>query len=157
MNTMIDAIGSAFRSERLTYRAIEDKEADKDFVFTHLSDPVTYALSNPSIHRPVNRKTSDEKTVAGITDSLLAVMICLTGDSPATSEPIGCLWITEAQYYQRRGFLGIRLSPAHQVSGEGLLSVDNFWYYLGHQPIPLFRTPSLLSYPSTLHKEIQKC
>lgn len=124
MNTMIEAIGSAFRSERLTYRAIEDNEADKDFVYNHLSDPVTYALSNPSIHRPVNKKTSDERMISGIKDSLLAVMICTSGDSSTSPEPIGCLWVTEAQYYQRRGLLGIRLSPAHQVSVKALLSID---------------------------------
>ncbi|KAJ2992554.1 hypothetical protein NUW58_g2122 [Xylaria curta] len=124
MNTMIDAIGSAFHSERLTYRAIEDNEADKNFVFTHLSDPVTYALANPSIHRPVSRKTSDDKTVSGINGSLLAVMICLTGDSPASSEPIGGLWITEAQFYQQRGLLGIRISTAHQNKGYGFEAVN---------------------------------
>lgn len=123
MDTMIDAIGSAFCSERLTYRAIEDNEADRSFIFTHLADTVTWALSNPSIHRPVNKKESDERTL-GLRDSLLAVMICITGDSPASSEPIGGLWISEAKPYQRRGSVGIRISAAYQVSVEGLPLAD---------------------------------
>ncbi|KAI0465519.1 acyl-CoA N-acyltransferase [Xylaria cf. heliscus] len=124
MNTMIDAIGSAFRSERLTYRAIEDNEADKSFIFTHLSDPVTHALANPAIHRPLTRKISDEKTVARLRDAMLAVMICVTGDSPASPEPIGCCWIVEAQPYQRRGSLGIWISTAHQNKGYGFEAVN---------------------------------
>ncbi|KAI0459556.1 acyl-CoA N-acyltransferase [Xylaria acuta] len=124
MNTMVDAIGSAFRSERLTYRAIEDNEVDKDFIFTHLADPVTWALSNPSIHRPASRKASDEMTVSGIRDSLLAVMICITGDSPSSSEPIGGLWIKEAKPYQRRGLLGIRISSAYQNKGYGFEAIN---------------------------------
>ncbi|KAI1748183.1 acyl-CoA N-acyltransferase [Xylaria castorea] len=124
MDTMIDAIGSAFRSEQLTYRAIEDNEADQAFIFTHLSDPLTWALSNPSIHRPVSKKTSDERTVSGIRDSLLAVMICITGDSPASSEPIGGVWISEAKPYQRRGLLGIRISAAYQNKGYGFEAVN---------------------------------
>ncbi|GAP93431.2 putative SPBc2 prophage-derived uncharacterized N-acetyltransferase [Rosellinia necatrix] len=125
MSTMVDAIASAFRSERLTYRAIEDNEADKDFVFAHLSDPVTFALSNPAMHRPVSKKTSDEKTATGIRDALLAVMMCVAGDSPgAHPEPIGCLWIREAPVYQRRGILSIQISPAHQNKGYGFEAVN---------------------------------
>ncbi|RYC56904.1 hypothetical protein CHU98_g9312 [Xylaria longipes] len=121
---MTDAISSAFRSERLTYRAIEDDEADKNFIFAHLSDPVTYGLSSPDIHHPVNRKTRDEKTLSGIRDSLLAVMICVTGDSSASSEPIGALWIKEAKPYQRRGLIGIQISSARQNKGYGFEAIN---------------------------------
>ncbi|KAI0197958.1 acyl-CoA N-acyltransferase [Astrocystis sublimbata] len=137
MDTMTTALDSAFRSARLTYRAIEDSEADKAFMYTHLSDTLTHALSDPSIHRPVNRKTSDEKTMGRWGDKhMLAVMICITdtdADKDTTAddkkpelalEPIGGVWIKDGKPYQRRGQLGIRIAAKYQNKGYGLEAVN---------------------------------
>ncbi|KAI1130638.1 acyl-CoA N-acyltransferase [Nemania abortiva] len=115
MDFMTNAIGSAFRSERLIYRAIENNEADKHFYFTQLqSDPVTSALGDPSIHRPKNKSLSDQ-WVENTRNALLAVMVCLLGDSSKGSEPIGYVTVRELQPYQRRGSLSIQIAPAYQI------------------------------------------
>ncbi|KAI0801575.1 acyl-CoA N-acyltransferase [Xylaria sp. FL0064] len=120
MDFMMVALGGAFRSERLVYRAIEDNEADKSFIFTQLLlDPVTSSLSDPSIHCPKNRKESDQRVDALIGNSLLAVMICLPGGDSEESVPIGYISIRDLPMYQRRATLGIQIAPAYQNKGYG--------------------------------------
>ncbi|KAI1148683.1 acyl-CoA N-acyltransferase [Nemania diffusa] len=124
MDFMTTAIGSAFRSERLIYRAIEDNEADKTFLFTQLqSDPVTSALGDPSIHRPRNQKTSDQ-AVENSKSALLAVMICLPGDSSKKADPIGYVTVKEILPYQRRGLLSIQIAATYQNKGYGFEAVN---------------------------------
>ncbi|KAK5626955.1 hypothetical protein RRF57_002670 [Xylaria bambusicola] len=122
MDSMTSALAGAFRSERLVYRAIEDNEADKSFLFTQLQlDPVASALSDPSIHRPSNRKESDQRVDALIKNPLLSVIICLPGDSLNDSLPIGYVSIKELPMYQRRATLGIQIAPTYQVSRNSSL------------------------------------
>ncbi|KAI1161200.1 acyl-CoA N-acyltransferase [Nemania serpens] len=120
MDVMTSALGNAFRSERLIYRALEDNDADLDFIFTHLeSDPVNAALSNPSIHRPVSKKVIDERFKLMIKTAMLATMICLPDGPSGESKPIGYVSIKENLPFQRRGLLGIQISPAYQNKGYG--------------------------------------
>ncbi|KAJ3577448.1 hypothetical protein NPX13_g3119 [Xylaria arbuscula] len=120
MDTMTLALGGAFRSERLIYRAIEDSEADKDFFYTQIQlDPVTSALSNPAIHRPSSRRESDEWVERLTKNPLLSVIICLPSDSSSESVPIGLISIQDNPPYQRRGRLGIQIAPAYQNKGYG--------------------------------------
>lgn len=126
MDVMTSALGNAFRSERLIYRALEDNDADLDFIFTHLeSDPVNAALSNPSIHRPVSKKVIDERFKLMIKTAMLATMICLPDGPSGESKPIGYVSIKENLPFQRRGLLGIQISPAYQVSSHISDSVHN--------------------------------
>ncbi|KAI1418928.1 acyl-CoA N-acyltransferase [Xylaria sp. FL1777] len=120
MDFMTTAISGAFRSERLVYRAVEDNEADKSFIFTQLeSDPITSALSDPSIHRPRNRKESDQRVESFIANAILSVIVCLPGDHSNADVPIGYLSIKELPIYQRRATLGIRIAPEYQNKGYG--------------------------------------
>ncbi|KAI0430309.1 acyl-CoA N-acyltransferase [Xylaria sp. FL1042] len=120
MDFMTIALGGAFRSERLVYRAIEDNETDKSFIFTQLMlDPVTSSLSDPSIHRPKTRKESDQQVDALIRSSLLAVLICLPGDDSNAPVPIGLISIKDLPVYQRRATLGIQIASAYQNKGYG--------------------------------------
>lgn len=119
MDVMTSALGNAFRSERLIYRALEDNDADLGFIFTHLgSDPVTAALSNPSIHSPANRQVIDERFKSMIKTSMLATMICLPDGPSGELKPIGYVSIKENLPFQRRGILGIQISPAYQVGSH---------------------------------------
>ncbi|KAI1118446.1 acyl-CoA N-acyltransferase [Nemania sp. NC0429] len=120
MDVMTSALGNAFRSERLIYRALEDNDADLDFIFTHLeSDPVTAALSNPSIHRPVSKKVIDERFKLLIKTAMLATMVCLPDGPSGEPTPIGYVSVKEYLPFQRRGLLGIQISPAYQNKGYG--------------------------------------
>lgn len=126
MDFMTTALGGAFRSERVIYRAIEDNEADRTFLFTQLQlDPVTSSLGDPTIHRPKNRKESDRRVDTLIENPLLSVMICLPGDSSNAVVPIGYISIKELPMYQRRATLSIQIAPAHQVSENVLPRVAN--------------------------------
>ncbi|KAJ8124270.1 hypothetical protein O1611_g9371 [Lasiodiplodia mahajangana] len=124
MDFMTSAIGAAFRSGRLIYRAIEDNEADRNFYFTQLlSDPVTSALGDPSIHRPKSKSLGDQ-WVENSKHALLAVMVCLPGDTSREPKPIGYVTVREAQPYQRRGMLSIQITPAYQNKGYGFEVVN---------------------------------
>lgn len=50
-----DDIRFAFRSERLVFRAIEDNEADRQFVFEMQNDPVCTAMGSMGVLRPESR------------------------------------------------------------------------------------------------------
>ncbi|KAI1295166.1 acyl-CoA N-acyltransferase [Xylaria venustula] len=119
-DTIMTALGGAFRSERLIYRAIEDCEADRSFIFTQLfSDELTASLADPSIHRPKNRKECDKEVATLIENPLLSVMICLPGDHSDAPIPIGVISIRNLPQYQRRATLGIRIAPEYQNKGYG--------------------------------------
>ncbi|KAI0522038.1 acyl-CoA N-acyltransferase [Xylaria bambusicola] len=120
MDCITSALAGAFRSKRLVYRAIEDNDADKSFLYTQLQlDPATSALSDPSIHRPSNRKESDQWVDILVSNPLLSVMICLPGDSLKDFVPIGYISIKGLPMYQRRASLSIQIAPAYQNRGYG--------------------------------------
>ncbi|CAJ2510306.1 Uu.00g050090.m01.CDS01 [Anthostomella pinea] len=78
MAAMTTALAGAFRSARLTYRAIEDIEADKAFVFRALnSDPAALGMASFAIHQPCTRQKSDKNIDTALKASLLSVFICL--------------------------------------------------------------------------------
>ncbi|KAI0150147.1 acyl-CoA N-acyltransferase [Xylariaceae sp. FL1272] len=120
MDFMTTAIADAFRSARLIYRALEDNEADRNFVFQELnSDHITRALGDPSIHKPSSRLTSDKDFDLLLNNPLLSVVVCLPGDDTKGPEPIGFVSIKHLPSYQRRGSMGIKIAPKHQNKGYG--------------------------------------
>ncbi|KAI1266589.1 acyl-CoA N-acyltransferase [Xylariaceae sp. FL1019] len=117
---MTTAIADAFRSKRLIYRAAEDNEADRTFVFRDLnSDHVTRALGDPSLHKSMNRVSSDKEFERQLNSTLLSIIVCLPGGDTQDPEPIGFLNIKEVPPYQRRGSMGIKIAPKHQNKGYG--------------------------------------
>jgi RimJ/RimL family protein N-acetyltransferase len=67
---------SAFRSERLVYRAIEQNDEDNAFFYSLLSDTEGFGNYDIRLQKPFSRKESD-KYAADHENRLLAVMICL--------------------------------------------------------------------------------
>lgn len=82
MPTMItDGLATAFRSKRLIFRALEDNEADRDFLFTQIeNDPVSTALANPAMVVPRSSKSA-QALVSELAKSTLAVIVCLTPEA----------------------------------------------------------------------------
>ncbi len=68
---------TAFPSERLVYRAVENNDRDKKLISENLdNDPVNMGLSNPSLVRPSPLKQA-EWVVEQLNKALLGVVICL--------------------------------------------------------------------------------
>ncbi|KAK0718596.1 acyl-CoA N-acyltransferase [Lasiosphaeria miniovina] len=78
-----DGLATAFQSKRLTFRALEDNEADRDFLFTQIeNDPVSTALANPAMVVPRSSKSA-QALVSELAKSTLAVIVCLTPEAAA--------------------------------------------------------------------------
>jgi GNAT superfamily N-acetyltransferase len=69
---------NAFRSRSLIYRAIEDNEEDKAFIYLLCLDPQSLYQNNWTIlHRPLSRKTCDSQHAAKQSSRLIDLLICL--------------------------------------------------------------------------------
>ncbi|CAJ2513965.1 Uu.00g020840.m01.CDS01 [Anthostomella pinea] len=132
MAAMTTALAGAFRSERLTYRAIEDTEADKAFVFRDLnSDPAAFGMASFAMHQPCTRQKSDQNIESALKASLLSVFICLPGNEDeevSDPTPIGMLFLSDSGFaslaYFRRTRLGIQIADAHQGKGYGTEAIS---------------------------------
>ncbi|KAH8649926.1 acyl-CoA N-acyltransferase [Xylariales sp. PMI_506] len=126
---------SAFRSQRLIYREIQDTEADKNWFHNHIqNDPVSYALSDPSVLRPQVQSRSNE-ALLDMQKSMLGVMICI---SPAPAEegkevaptPVGVLSLSASadgesyRAHHRVCSLSIVIAAEHQNKGYGAEAID---------------------------------
>ncbi len=81
---------SAFHSARLRFRELRDNDEDKTFVFDAiLSDPESWALSNPGLLRPPQRSACNEMVTHLATKAFLAVMICLPAGKTGEEKPLG--------------------------------------------------------------------
>ncbi|KAI1327801.1 acyl-CoA N-acyltransferase [Xylariaceae sp. FL0255] len=115
------ALAGAFNSERLVYRAFQNNEEDKNWVFIHVeSDPLTHGLGDPAVHKPQTRQASDATMEQRLKNSVLFVMICL----PDKMQPIGTLNVSDAPGYQRRARFGITMSPEYQSKGFGSEAIN---------------------------------
>ena len=82
-----DSLVKAFRSERLIYRAFQNDEEDKTFIYEQITtDPVNYALSDPGLVAPKS-KQGEEDLISGLVKSLLTVVLCLPAPEPFESDP----------------------------------------------------------------------
>ncbi|KAH8680214.1 acyl-CoA N-acyltransferase [Ilyonectria robusta] len=124
-------LANAFRSKRLVYRAFEDNEADKHFLFAQIeNDPVNTTLADLSMVQPRNKKQTD-LLAKRIAESTLGVMICIPpgGDSKedATPVPIGFLALScggAEQVHSRSTSLGIMLATPYQDQGYGKEAIN---------------------------------
>lgn len=84
MEAISEAFAGAFKTERLVFRAMEDTEAHKDWLFKNLWDnPVNFGLATPATFVPQTRKGFNKDIETITSNSLLAVFICL----PKKEEP----------------------------------------------------------------------
>ncbi|KAK6204137.1 hypothetical protein LQW54_008369 [Pestalotiopsis sp. IQ-011] len=78
MEAISEAFAGAFKTERLVFRAMEDTEAHKDWLFKNLWDnPVNFGLATPATFVPQTRKAFNKDIETITSNSLLAVFICL--------------------------------------------------------------------------------
>ncbi|KAF4467203.1 GNAT family [Fusarium albosuccineum] len=120
-----DGLSTAFQSERLVYRAVENNEADKRFLLTEIvNNPVNTALSDPSLILPKGEKDA-EKLVEGLHKATLAVMVCLPNENePDCPTPIGFVILgwgrgIPAHAHHRTTTIGISLATPFQGKGYG--------------------------------------
>lgn len=137
------AFEGAFRSNNLVYRAIEDDEADKYFIYRHMwSDVVTHGFGVFGMLRPHSRQAGYKAIEELVSSALLAVMICLPYEnddrySQGTMEmetpteaafdqvtrmstPIGILILDKIQPdIMRRARIGIQIAVPYQNLGYG--------------------------------------
>lgn len=132
---------NAFRSTNLIYRAIEDNDEDRAFVFEKISsDPVIAAQAFAGC-TPASKKAANDlvKTLTG--DAiLLAVMICLPAkpaepaepdqagvNGPGAPTPIGFVNLTAPRRSvpaNRNTMVGISLVREHQGKGYGTEAIN---------------------------------
>jgi RimJ/RimL family protein N-acetyltransferase len=78
MESMVAAFAGAHRSKRLVFRAVEDNDEDKDYMWNNLfSNPVNTGLANIGIFRPASKKGFQKDFEMITTKTLLCVLICL--------------------------------------------------------------------------------
>lgn len=144
-----DDLRFAFRSERLVFRAIEDNEADKKFVFDLNNDPITTAMGSLGVLKPVNMAKFDKFMEWAKTCHLMAIA-CLpplvkdddnkdntrrisprdvTTDQLKDTTPIGIIAImskgsAETLSLHRGGSLGIALLQLFTGQGYGGEAID---------------------------------
>lgn len=114
-----------FRSNTLIYRPLEKNPEDRAFYQqTLLSDPSTYARGTNALLRPPTLESID-KSLGGIVQSLLAVMICLPMDAQekehAKPTPVGWVHLDAhpLSRHHRSCTLGITMAASYQGKGYG--------------------------------------
>ncbi|KAJ5946188.1 acyl-CoA N-acyltransferase [Penicillium verhagenii] len=86
-------LSKGFVSERLLYRAVEDSDEDKEFIWKELeNDPNTQSLTSVALHRPLSKKGA-ESHLKMLQETLLAVIVCIRPDT-SEADPLDA---TEAQ------------------------------------------------------------
>ncbi|KAB5555021.1 acyl-CoA N-acyltransferase [Coniochaeta sp. 2T2.1] len=137
-----DHIRFAFRTERLVFRALEDNDADKNFVFELNNDPVCTAMSSMTVLRPVATSTY-QKFANFANDCQLLSIACLpplandaegkelAETTPRVSPrdvtiaqvkdttPIGFVCVMGETSRHRRGTLGIGILEPFTGKGYG--------------------------------------
>lgn len=75
-----------FRSERLVYRAFDSPEDDQ-FFDSIQRDPIAFANSCPSLHKPLDHRFTENIRKFLVENSLLFVVICLASSKKQESAP----------------------------------------------------------------------
>ncbi|KAH7155795.1 acyl-CoA N-acyltransferase [Dactylonectria estremocensis] len=137
----VDGLSKTFQSQRLSYRALENNEADREFLHTQIkNDPVNAALSDPGWIQPKSRKHT-EGLAEELTKATLAVIVYLpeatttetafggtkTKTTPAT--PIGFVVLgwggrRDDQVHHRSISIGISLAAPFQNKGYGAEAIN---------------------------------
>ncbi|KAH7026380.1 acyl-CoA N-acyltransferase [Microdochium trichocladiopsis] len=123
-------LAGAFTSARLSYRAVEDTEAEKTWYHEHIrSDPVTFGLGDSNLVRPQTKTKSDDH-LSGISKSLLGVVICLKPQSETVQPtPIGVLVLDDEasdnyRHHHRLACLSLSIATEHQNQGYGREAIN---------------------------------
>ncbi|KAH7156593.1 acyl-CoA N-acyltransferase [Dactylonectria macrodidyma] len=136
-----DGLSKAFQSKRLAYRALENNEEDREFLYTQIkNDPVNAALSDPGLIQPKSRKHT-EGLAEELTKATLAVIVYLP-EATTTEEinggsqtrntpvmPIGFVVLgwggrRNDQVHHRSVSIGISLAAPYQNKGYGSEAIN---------------------------------
>ncbi|KAF3006183.1 hypothetical protein E8E14_009281 [Neopestalotiopsis sp. 37M] len=144
MEAMEAAFSGAFKTKRLVFRAIEETEAHKNWVFENLwNDPVNFGLATPSLFVPATRKGFNKDLESILANTYMAVFICLQKqqqqqkqeaggeleDKPSSDEEetkIGMLVMTKFAnpMSRRRTAIGIQIIEEYQNKGYGREAIN---------------------------------
>jgi RimJ/RimL family protein N-acetyltransferase len=119
-----------FKSNRLTYRAIEETDEDKAYMHLIRLDASSQANSNPRVLRPARKVDSDSYTKYLANEALLGVMMCIPntnleeGSKPGLSAttPIGYISLraaTPTMEHNRNSSITIEIEKEYQGKGYG--------------------------------------
>ncbi|KAL6401321.1 hypothetical protein AUP68_15189 [Ilyonectria robusta] len=124
----IEGLSTAFQSKRPTYRAFENNEDDKMFLFKQIeNDPMVAAVAHISLFKPKN-KQSTESLADAIVKSTMAAIVCISksvdGTENSTLVPIGCVVLGVGglhpdHVHNRSIDFGILLAAPYQNQGYG--------------------------------------
>ncbi|KAF7555507.1 hypothetical protein G7Z17_g2165 [Cylindrodendrum hubeiense] len=134
-----DGLSTAFQSERLVYRALENNEEDRQFLHTQIdNDPMNTALFDPRVIQP--RSLNHVELLANaLTRSTLAVMICLPEgvtaeqgiDKPTDVKPTPIGFVVFGwggtfpdQAHHRCASMSISLATSYQGQGYGAEAIN---------------------------------
>ncbi|KAH8881408.1 acyl-CoA N-acyltransferase [Thozetella sp. PMI_491] len=94
-----------FASQRLVYKALEDTQADLDFVFSAFQDETTIHPGSIGIPRPMTRQKSNEFVRRVVEKALLFVKVCLPPSGATAGQDDGA--DVEVASSTPVGFLGL--------------------------------------------------
>jgi RimJ/RimL family protein N-acetyltransferase len=123
-----DNLKTAFQSERLVYRAVENNKDDKHFLLTEIvNDAINTALSDIALIRPRGEKRAED-LIEGLSKAVMGVMICLPNKDEAPT-PIGFIvlgWGGVNPEHARHSStsIGIALATSHQGHGYGSEAIN---------------------------------
>ncbi|KAH8898302.1 acyl-CoA N-acyltransferase [Thozetella sp. PMI_491] len=143
MEEMTSVFATAFRSKRLLYRAVENNDVDKDWMYRFgPADPVSWGLASPTTFRDVSKNANLQQITKMLEGPmLLLVLICLpSGETTDSGQmgfaerlskerinatPIGSLTLSPP----REGFvpttrIGISISEPYQNQGYGAEAIE---------------------------------
>lgn len=128
MDEMVKRFERLWCSERLVYKAMDETDECKNFIYKVNSDPVVSGLGMPSA-MPVSKQSTDEVVSQWLKKTYIALLICLPkqennghGEKVVAGEPIG--YMTIAERGQRAGAISICLGPEFQNKGYGREAIN---------------------------------
>ncbi|RAO70559.1 uncharacterized protein BHQ10_006571 [Talaromyces amestolkiae] len=121
-------MAGAFKSARLTYRAIENNDKDNAFIHSLRLESGSRATNEPTLFKPVN-KASTVLAAAEIRDeSYMAVLICLPADDFEPERPIGRIDLhpepKKLLQHHRNAEVGIQIKEEYQRRGYGTEAIE---------------------------------
>lgn len=121
-------MADAFKSVRLTYRAIEDNDKDNAFIHSLRLESGSRATNEPTLFKPVN-KASTALAAAEIRDeSYMAVLIYLQADNGGLAKPIGRMDLhpepKKLLQHHRNAEVGIQIKEEYQRQGYGTEAIE---------------------------------
>ncbi|EPE26320.1 Acyl-CoA N-acyltransferases (Nat) [Glarea lozoyensis ATCC 20868] len=117
-------IEKLFRSARLIYRAVEDDQEDKNFMYKIQSDVAALASSDSDLLKPMTTKEANSHHAYVSSRTLLGVIICLPNPERTS---IGSLYLTAPKpgaEHHRNSYISIDIIADYQRKGYGSEAIE---------------------------------